>query len=293
MALLEKKAFADLCGLKTKDLSNYQKRKKVEYTEGGLVDTSILKNQVFYALHRHKGNGATVDFDVPETPQQDQRARKDNAVRSSSAEARKETKTSPAVGHGADAQAVQDVLPSDKKKKAGPKAAVSEKRRTKHEKPSAARQDADGDSEQQVSIPVAKHATSRKKVGDDDEYEDPDIIMSTFEAENKYKSARAVKVTHEAELMKLKVAKVRGSVIPTELVMPVFIQHNQSILMAQKATDDEIISDIAHRFKIPAEAVAELRGKWATDRNAAMDRAIEASEMSVDAILINFIDEKI
>lgn len=303
MALLEKKAFADLCGLKTKDLSNYEKRKKVEYTEGGLIDTSILKNQVFYALHRHKGNGAPVDFIVPDQPVPQPSKRKEQSRPIQDTAGKTDTKAA-AKGQTAKAESAgrddQEAVSSDTtipaKKKSRSKAPVSQKSRqtgtaTTDDRTST---DANSGASRSGDTSVAKHAASRKRVNnDDDDDEDDDVVMSTFIAENKYKAARAVKVQHEAELMKLKVAKVRGSVIPTELVMPVFLQHCQSILMAQKATDDEILSDIAHRYKIPPEDVAALRGKWTKDRNDAMDRAIEASEKSVDAILTNYIDEKI
>lgn len=66
MPLHTKKQFADLCGIKTGDLSNYQKRGKVVYS-GEYVDDNIEPNISFFKKAQDKKNGQQ----VPETPKEE------------------------------------------------------------------------------------------------------------------------------------------------------------------------------------------------------------------------------
>lgn len=66
MPLHTKKQFADLCGIKTGDLSNYQKRGKVLYS-GDWVDDSIEPNIYFLKKAQDKKNGQQ----VPETAKEE------------------------------------------------------------------------------------------------------------------------------------------------------------------------------------------------------------------------------
>lgn len=66
MPLHTKKQFADLCGIKTGDLSNYQKRSKVVYS-GEYVDDSIEPNISFLKKCLDKKNGQQVS----ETPKEE------------------------------------------------------------------------------------------------------------------------------------------------------------------------------------------------------------------------------
>lgn len=65
MPLHTKKQFADLCGIKTGDLSNYQKRSKVVYS-GEYVDDSIEPNISFLKKALDKKNGQQVPETVKE-----------------------------------------------------------------------------------------------------------------------------------------------------------------------------------------------------------------------------------
>lgn len=138
---------------------------------------------------------------------------------------------------------------------------------------------------------------------EDEDYELPDgdqdpslmeeLSRNTAMAEARYKAARAIKTEKEAELSDIRVEKVRGSIIPTDIVIPIFVQHNQHILNAQKIADDEILNDLAHRFSIGGDDVAKLRGEFVKRRNEAMKKATEASEKGIDAQVKNFIDTKV
>jgi len=66
MPLHTKKQFADLCGIKTGDLSNYQKRGKVSYS-GDYIDDAIEPNISFLKKALDKKNGCQ----VPETPKEE------------------------------------------------------------------------------------------------------------------------------------------------------------------------------------------------------------------------------
>lgn len=54
MAFLTKKEFADRCGIKTSNLSNYEKRGKVVYTEDGRLNDQVEPNKSFLSDRKVK-----------------------------------------------------------------------------------------------------------------------------------------------------------------------------------------------------------------------------------------------
>jgi len=62
MALHPKKEFAEMCGMKSGDLSNYEKRGKVVYS-GDYVDGSLSVNADFLEKHREKKAGKSKEVD--------------------------------------------------------------------------------------------------------------------------------------------------------------------------------------------------------------------------------------
>ena len=182
--------------------------------------------------------------------------------------------------HGWKAKQVEEKKPE---KVVKPKPAAKERVFTKPKPQKAIISDDDFEDDEEVEIGNIGDVTDELSA----------LAKDTAEAEARYKAARAIKTEQEAGLTKMRVEKVRGSIIPTDIVIPIFVQHNQHILSSQKAADDEILNDLAHRFGIGGDEVAKLRGEWVKRRNEAMKKATEASEKGVDAVVKNFIDTKV
>jgi hypothetical protein len=100
------------------------------------------------------------------------------------------------------------------------------------------------------------------------------------------------KRTAEISLLRIKEEKIKGTVIPSELVQPIVLQHNQHILMEQKNSDEEMLAMFAHKYSISGEDVAYIRGEWVKRRNSAIKTATEGTIKSVEAIIKDFSEKR-
>lgn len=87
------------------------------------------------------------------------------------------------------------------------------------------------------------------------------------------------------ELNKLKIAKIRGDVIPTDLVNVVFSQHFKSITTAFHQGADNFISEISKISGLSREDMARIRGELIDIVNLAVADGVKMSIESVDAIV--------
>lgn len=110
--------------------------------------------------------------------------------------------------------------------------------------------------------------------------------LATSERLLKYR--QTIKLAKDIEKIDLEIEKKKGEVIPSELIKPVFIQHNQHILMAMKNADDEMLSIFGHKYGLTLEDIAWIRGEWTKKRNTALTEATNASAKAVDVIVADF-----
>ena len=207
MAYLSKKEFAEVCILKTKDLSNYIKRGKVIVRTDELIDTDTDVNKAFIENRRAKMDVALADPEIA----------------------------------------------SDK--------------------------------------PGASRRMGQILGGDKPEKVDDTGLMSVVIADRHYKHHLAIKTERAAELDRLKIEKAKGIVVPSEPIIPIFLQHNQHILQEQKNADEEMLSLFAHKYGISSADTAHIRGEWVKRRNAAVQKATDATKKAIPA-LINDYSEK-
>ncbi len=99
---------------------------------------------------------------------------------------------------------------------------------------------------------------------------------------------RAEKVERETIKLDIDIAKKRGEIIPSEMVKPIFLQHNQFILTKFKNASDDLIRLIAKRKELTAEEVAEIKSEMVDVINHAIAEAIQMSVSSVDDIVNEF-----
>lgn len=115
---------------------------------------------------------------------------------------------------------------------------------------------------------------------------------SLSESERKLKNLDTIKREVEIEKMQFDLAKKRGEVIPSELIKPVFLQHNQSIITEFKNAADETIRTFSKKKELTIEEAAEMKGELISAINAAVKKAIEASVKSIDNIINEFAIKK-
>lgn len=129
-------------------------------------------------------------------------------------------------------------------------------------------------------------------IEDEPEETDEDGIPAYHVSETKLKFLDTKKREREIALLKIKEDKIRGTVIPSELVKPVFLQHNQSIITAMKNMMDEKLREIAKKHSLNVNEVADIKGNWVTGLNESIDKATKASIKAVDNIISEHSEKK-
>ena len=119
---------------------------------------------------------------------------------------------------------------------------------------------------------------------------DPNPIDSdAYEIEKQTKLAELRRKESAAMLNELRAAKMRGESIPTDLVMNVFSMLGQQFQHTYKDSSNAIISEIAHRAKLPPELVGEFRALLIQ----AINKAHETAILQTEKILKNIIDDSL
>lgn len=118
----------------------------------------------------------------------------------------------------------------------------------------------------------------------EDDY-DADGIMSVTASEKKYKHFLAVKTERAAELDRLKIEKAKGIMVPSELIQPVLLQHNQSITTAFKNGGEELLRMISKKRGLTGAELAYYRGEFVQIINTAIANATSASVAAVKNII--------
>ena len=80
--------------------------------------------------------------------------------------------------------------------------------------------------------------------------------------------------------------------MPSELIKPVFLQHNQSILTEYKNATDEIIRIFSKKRSLTVDEVAEIKTDLVKTINNAINNAIIISSKSIDSIISDHSDKR-
>jgi hypothetical protein len=121
---------------------------------------------------------------------------------------------------------------------------------------------------------------------------DDSNIPSFTESERLLKHLDTQKRQKEIEKLEIDISKKRGEVIPSDLVKPIFLQHNQSIVTEFKNAADDFIRTISKKKALSVNETAEIRGKLVEIINQAMNKATTASVKAVDVIISDFSEKR-
>lgn len=89
----------------------------------------------------------------------------------------------------------------------------------------------------------------------------------------------------EIALLKLREEKIRGEVVPVDIITNVFRAHTQSIVTAQKDGIEELLINLSVEARLKGEQLARLRGKMVDILNKAVDKAAYTSQKNLKTIL--------
>lgn len=116
--------------------------------------------------------------------------------------------------------------------------------------------------------------------------------QSYTESERQLKYLDTIKRQKEIEKLEIEIQKKKGEVVPSELIKPVFLQHNQSIITEFKNATDEIIRIFSKKRSLTVEEVAEIKGETTETINNAINKAIISTVKAVESIVLEHQDKK-
>jgi hypothetical protein len=139
-----------------------------------------------------------------------------------------------------------------------------------------------------------RDAFVRAEPDSDLEEDDDDLvdIPALPQSERKLKFLDTLKREQEVRLLRIKEEKLKGQVVPSELIKPVMLQHNQSILSEFKNATDEILRVFAKRRDLQPDEVADIRGQLTLILNEAISKAATATAKSIDGIIENYTEAR-
>lgn len=93
-------------------------------------------------------------------------------------------------------------------------------------------------------------------------------------------------------LNRVKLDKINGILMPTELVKIAFIQHNKSLLTELKNACDNIVTLFAKKRDLSSQEIAELRGEIIQALNEGMVKSAEMSKKNINNIVAEYSETK-
>jgi len=143
----------------------------------------------------------------------------------------------------------------------------------------------------------SKQAAKNEQISRSETYVEPggddeDGINPLTVSDKRYKHFLAQKTEKAVELADLEIAKKRGVVVPSELIKPLFSQHNQSIITEFKNLMDSALRVVGKECDLTVEQAARIKGDWIAGLNEAMDRAKKATAKGIANIVENYQEAK-
>lgn len=126
--------------------------------------------------------------------------------------------------------------------------------------------------------------------------EEPDLpnddSLSFTALSKREKKVNIQKKEEEIKLLRLKEEKIRGHVVPIDIIKNLFRLHTQSIVTAQKDGIEDLIINFSGESRISSEQIARLRGKMVEILNNAVDKAVLSTKKNISSIMSEFIEKK-
>ncbi|MFA6057278.1 MAG: hypothetical protein WC756_03700 [Taibaiella sp.] len=101
-----------------------------------------------------------------------------------------------------------------------------------------------------------------------------------------------VKRKEEIEFLQLKKDKMKGAMVPSELMQPIIKQHNQSMVTEFKNAGDNFIRVFAQKKAMTGEEMATVKGEFTKIINEAMVKATTMTIKSIAAVINEFAETK-
>jgi hypothetical protein len=114
------------------------------------------------------------------------------------------------------------------------------------------------------------------------------IAEDAFALDLRKKVLENERIERNNTLLELKEAKLRGEIMPVELVKQIFAMHSQSILTTQKNVIEEMLLELSQTSGLSNSKISELRGKLIRILNQNVDKSIEISQKNIAKMIASF-----
>lgn len=109
-----------------------------------------------------------------------------------------------------------------------------------------------------------------------------------YDLDKKIKTQQLEKLQVDTRLQLLKEEKIRGEVLPVDLIKTIFTVHSQSILTSFKDSIEDILIGISKKCDMSSENLAKSRELMITSLNNAVDKSVDASKRQLKSIIEEF-----
>lgn len=109
-----------------------------------------------------------------------------------------------------------------------------------------------------------------------------------YNLDKQYKKKQIDKMTVDTRIAELKEEKIRGEVVPMELVKNIFTTHTQSILTAQKDGIEQLLIDFTMEARLTGGQLAKLRGRMVEILNKGIDKSIIITQRNMKKLVDEF-----
>lgn len=133
----------------------------------------------------------------------------------------------------------------------------------------------------------------KKVIIEDEEIPEPDFafdsdIPAYAVSEQKLKYLDTLKREKEIEALELKNQKIKGEVVPADLIQPILLQQNRNMMIEIKNGMEEVLRSVAKRFDLTLADVADYRKQITYTINDSAKKAIENSKKALVSILNDY-----
>ena len=128
----------------------------------------------------------------------------------------------------------------------------------------------------------------KRQITEQYEYAEANRGGSLSQIEKAIKTLTANKLKRDVEILTIKLEKLKGSVIPTDLVQMALAQQFKSAAVAFKNGVDKFISIIAKESDMTHEQKNKLRGELVNIINEAINESVDMCKVQVDSIVSEF-----
>lgn len=108
---------------------------------------------------------------------------------------------------------------------------------------------------------------------------------STFLLDQEKIQLQNIQLELANEIAQIKIEKLRGDVIPTDIVRSTFMQHFKSITTSFHQGADNVLIKIAKKYDLSRQEVANYRGELISIINDCVKDAVEESKKSIQNIV--------